>query len=305
MGRSGHEVFGGQSTKSKARGSSHTGTGLTAAQNKALKTEYKKAAAAMEYGVSTAWGRAAVRAVRKQATAPHALNAHSASTRAPSRSVHPVYAVGAFAACFLFVVGLKPPARTIPTATPQASVAESVSASAEPVRVAISADTIAAERAPLLTASALESPGTQAARDGSSSLPLSAPLDIQTGLAVAAHSAARDVPTSMEPKYPVALAGVWGADPSACSARNLRGYLPTVIDADGARAGETFCRFTRKKQVEDGWDVVASCSNQRERWTSKVRLRLDGERLTSTSKRGSQSYVRCTPTVMMAEAVMR
>jgi hypothetical protein len=151
-----------------------------------------------------------------------------------------------------------------------------------------------------VSASASTSRGTQTARDESSSLP-----SIETGLAMAAHSAARDVPPSMETKYPFTLAGVWGADPSACSARNIRGYLPTIIDADGARAGETFCRFTSKKQVEDGWDVVASCSSQRQRWTSKVRLRIAGERLTWTSKRGSQSYVRCTPNVILAEAVVR
>jgi hypothetical protein len=303
MGRSGHEVSGGRGAKNKARGSNQTGSGLTTAQKKLLKTEYKKAAAAMSGGVSTAWGRGAVRGVRRQATERRTHNARSPGAHA-ARYLHLGYAVGAFAACFLFVIGLKPPARLVP-ATIEAAVGEPVNGSAEPVRVAISVDTIPAERAPLVAASSSQSPGTQAASEGWNGHHSSAPLDIRPGLAMAAHGENSDVPPTLETKYPTTFAGVWGPDPSACSARNTRGYLPTVIDADGARAGETFCRFTSKKPVADGWDVVASCSNQRERWTSNVRLRLEGERLSWTSKRGSQAYVRCTPNVIMAEAVMR
>jgi hypothetical protein len=302
MGRSRHDVLGVDSA-SKGRRSIETGSRLTAAQKKALKTEYKKAAAAMQGGVSTAWGRAAVRAVKRQATMPDQQNA-SRGLQGRSRSLHPVYAVGAIAACFAFVVGLQPPARTTPAATDYAAVGEPVGGSSESVRIAASADTVVSEQSSL-AASSSSWPQTQVAGDVSSGGYTSAPLDIRPGLAMAAHGENRvDVPLSVESKYPITFAGVWGADPSACSARNTRGYLPTVIDADGARAGETFCRFKSKKQVEAGWDVIASCSNQHERWSSNVRLRLDGERLTWTSKRGSQSYVRCTPTVMMAETVM-
>jgi hypothetical protein len=48
------------------------------------------------------------------------------------------------------------------------------------------------------------------------------------------------------------------------------------------------------------WSRYAQISA--ERWTANVSLRVEGERLTWTSKRGSQKYVRCTPGVMMAQA---
>ena len=97
--------------------------------------------------------------------------------------------------------------------------------------------------------------------------------------------------------------GVWAPDVGTCSARDFReGVLPTVISTDGAWAGETFCMFTNKKQMETGWTVVAKCSNPRERWTSKLRLTVNDNRLTWTSKRGTQAYTRCAPDVLMAQA---
>jgi hypothetical protein len=97
--------------------------------------------------------------------------------------------------------------------------------------------------------------------------------------------------------------GVWAPDAGTCSARNLRdGVLPAVISTDGAWAGETFCMFTNKKQTEAGWNVVAMCSNPRERWTANVRLAVKDNRLTWTSKRGAQAYTRCAPDVLMAVA---
>jgi hypothetical protein len=99
-----------------------------------------------------------------------------------------------------------------------------------------------------------------------------------------------------------AVVGVWAADGS-CSARDFRdGLLPTVINPEGAWAGETFCQFTSRKQTEAGWTVVAKCSNGRDRWTSNVRLTVNENRLTWTSKRGTQAYTRCAPDVAMAHA---
>jgi uncharacterized membrane protein len=88
--------------------------------------------------------------------------------------------------------------------------------------------------------------------------------------------------------------GIWGADAAACSPQlNQEGLLPAVIDGERAWAGETVCAFEKKKRTVDGWNVVASCSNGRERWTANIRLVVNGNRLTWTSQRGSQSYVRC------------
>jgi len=100
-----------------------------------------------------------------------------------------------------------------------------------------------------------------------------------------------------------AIVGVWSPDAGACSAKQFRdGSLPTVITADGAAAGETFCMFTNRKQTENGWTVIAKCSSSRERWTSNVRLTVGDNRLTWTSKRGTQTYTRCAPDLLMAQA---
>jgi hypothetical protein len=99
------------------------------------------------------------------------------------------------------------------------------------------------------------------------------------------------------------IVGIWAPDASACSANNFReGLLPAVINTDGAWAGETFCIFKNQRQTETDWRVVASCSNPREHWTARVRLTVKGNRLTWTSKRGTQAYTRCASDVLMAEA---
>lgn len=99
------------------------------------------------------------------------------------------------------------------------------------------------------------------------------------------------------------IVGVWAPDAGTCSARSFRdGVLPTVINTDGAWAGDTFCMFTKQKQTETGWTVVAKCSNPGERWTSNVRLTVNENRLTWMSKRGTQAYTRCAPDVLMAQA---
>ena len=98
------------------------------------------------------------------------------------------------------------------------------------------------------------------------------------------------------------IVGVWAPNGGTCSARDFRErVLPAVINTDGAWAGETFCVFKNKNQTEKGWRVVAECSNPRERWTANVQLTVNGDRLTWTSKRGTQAYTRCATDVLIAE----
>jgi hypothetical protein len=98
------------------------------------------------------------------------------------------------------------------------------------------------------------------------------------------------------------IVGVWVPDASACSVRAFReGLLPTVINMEGAWAGETFCMFKKRSQTEAGWTLTADCSNSRERWTTHVRLTINGNRLTWASKRGTQAYTRCAPDSLLAE----
>jgi uncharacterized membrane protein len=97
--------------------------------------------------------------------------------------------------------------------------------------------------------------------------------------------------------------GVWGVDASACSPRPGRnGFLPAVIGSRGAHAGETSCTFESKRRTTRGWNVVANCSNARDRWTANVRLMIIGDQLTWSSERGSQSYLRCQPGLGLAVA---
>jgi hypothetical protein len=99
-----------------------------------------------------------------------------------------------------------------------------------------------------------------------------------------------------------AMQGVW-APGNACSLRSFReGALPTIINPDGAWAGETFCFFKNQKHLESGWSVIANCSNAREQWTNLVHLTIKGDRLIWASKRGTQTYTRCAPNFLMAEA---
>lgn len=97
------------------------------------------------------------------------------------------------------------------------------------------------------------------------------------------------------------IAGVWVPDASTCSARTLRdGLLPTIINPEGAWAGETFCTFKNARQTETGWRVAANCSNSTEHWTTDVRLSLKDDRLTWSSRRGTQIYSRCAADFMTA-----
>jgi hypothetical protein len=97
--------------------------------------------------------------------------------------------------------------------------------------------------------------------------------------------------------------GIWGADASACSVRlNRKGFLPAVINDEGAFAGDTSCAFKSRKQVAGAWQLVAACANARRRWTSHIRLAVTGNRLIWSSQRGLQTYVRCERGPMMAQA---
>ena len=96
--------------------------------------------------------------------------------------------------------------------------------------------------------------------------------------------------------------GIWGADSTACSAQGGRkGLLPAVIDSQGAMAGETFCAFKDRVKTNEGWTFTASCTSPRERWTTKVRLETNGNKLIWASQRGTQTYTRCERRLITAD----
>jgi hypothetical protein len=105
------------------------------------------------------------------------------------------------------------------------------------------------------------------------------------------------------PQQQAMFVGVWAPDASSCSLQSFRdGLLPTVINLEGASAGDTFCSFKNQQQMQTGWRVDALCSNKRERWSARVHLSVNGDRLIWRSQRGSQSYARCTSDLRVAQA---
>lgn len=100
----------------------------------------------------------------------------------------------------------------------------------------------------------------------------------------------------LPPRAPAkaAFVGLWGADADACSAKPQSLSNPrATISETGATAGEIVCSFERMRFDGSGWQAMARCFNGRERWTSTVRLTVNGDRLTWTSQRGSATYQRC------------
>jgi hypothetical protein len=123
------------------------------------------------------------------------------------------------------------------------------------------------------------------------------PLEIVPSPAALAAQAERDRQNAER----AAIVGVWAPDAGTCSARDFRdGVLPTVITNEGAWAGETFCIFTKRADIDRGWKAVAKCSTSLESWTAHVRLKINDNRLIWTSERGTQAYSRCGPDVLMA-----
>ncbi|MCJ2128469.1 hypothetical protein [Methylobacterium sp. E-045] len=96
------------------------------------------------------------------------------------------------------------------------------------------------------------------------------------------------------PVEPAAYVGLWGPNESACRrGARRRGYIPARITESGARAGNTVCTFRDGRRIGANWSVSASCSDGGRRWSSQVKLLVDGNRLTWSSAKGDASYIRC------------
>src|SRR5215204_1659744 len=324
---------------SKAKIVKSSSGSLTVAQKKLLKRKYKKAEA-LKGSVSSAWGRQAISALKNPSTLP--LNVPNAregvrrqagsertSAKQPAAWHEPflqpqaILIATAFLACFAMVVGVRPGSRAVTAEMSDsppmmaalrvealevefASKVETAPADTKAGTVFTAAATAAADAVELTAGNQVDGPKPEV-----EAKPV--PHLASATFIGAASSAASSptVPAANAPMIQVArvggqikptYAGMWGADQSACSTRNRKRLLPTMIDTDGARAGETFCRFKKKQETQSGWNMVANCSNGRERWVANVRLKIQGERLTWSSERGSQAYVRCEPGMIVAQA---
>jgi len=88
--------------------------------------------------------------------------------------------------------------------------------------------------------------------------------------------------------------GTWGPTTDGCGVLARRkGYLPATITPERAKAGETVCTFHGARRAGNTWTMDADCGDHDRRWSSKVRLVVDGDHLTWTSAWGSSNYVRC------------
>ena len=109
--------------------------------------------------------------------------------------------------------------------------------------------------------------------------------------------AAADAVRGAEETY----AGLWVPHQRACSPRlNQKGYLPALIQHDGAWAGETSCAFSNIRRTGRSWNVSATCADTRSSWKTNVTLTLNRDRLIWKSSRGTQVYVRCSAEALQA-----
>lgn len=88
--------------------------------------------------------------------------------------------------------------------------------------------------------------------------------------------------------------GTWGPTTDACSAPARRkGFVPATITPGRAQAGDTICSFSGAHRAGNIWSLAADCGDRDHRWSSQVRLAVNGDRLTWTSALGTSTYVRC------------
>ncbi len=96
------------------------------------------------------------------------------------------------------------------------------------------------------------------------------------------------------PRATAEYVGTWGPTTEACGAAARRhGYLPAIITPERARAGDTLCTFRDTHRSGNVWTMAADCAGQDRRWSSHVRLVVEGDRLTWTSAWGTSAYIRC------------
>jgi hypothetical protein len=112
--------------------------------------------------------------------------------------------------------------------------------------------------------------------------------------AVGATEASPAAPAAASPEK-WAISGTWSPDRGVCTRKSAdkAGVFLMRIDENGARSGDTTCTFVRRQQDGETWTVSARCSGPEQRWTSRVRLDLAGNKLTWQSERGTQTYARC------------
>ncbi|MCJ2072022.1 peptidase inhibitor family I36 protein [Methylobacterium sp. J-030] len=112
--------------------------------------------------------------------------------------------------------------------------------------------------------------------------------------APASAPAAQPVVPASAPRPAAEYVGTWGPTAEACGAPSRRqGYLPAMITPERARAGATLCTFHDTHRSGNAWTMAADCADRDRRWSSRVRLVVEGDRLTWSSAWGRSDYIRC------------
>ncbi|MDB5510581.1 MAG: hypothetical protein JWR08_64, partial [Enterovirga sp.] len=94
--------------------------------------------------------------------------------------------------------------------------------------------------------------------------------------------------------------GRWVPDREACTNPDGTEFLPLVIGATKATAGDAACRFGARTRRGATWNLVAECTDGSNAWSSKVHLAVAQGRLTWSSEKGVQTYIRCDEDVRVA-----
>jgi hypothetical protein len=86
----------------------------------------------------------------------------------------------------------------------------------------------------------------------------------------------------------VSFTGGWGTDLAECR------DSPIKITARRVEAFGTACEFrSTERESSNVWRLRAECASKTERWNANIRLTVSTSKLTWSSERGTETYVRC------------
>jgi hypothetical protein len=86
----------------------------------------------------------------------------------------------------------------------------------------------------------------------------------------------------------ISFTGGWGIDLAECP------DSPIKITARRVEAFGTACEFrSTERESSNVWRLRAECASKTERWNANIRLTVSTSKLTWSSERGTETYVRC------------
>ena len=86
----------------------------------------------------------------------------------------------------------------------------------------------------------------------------------------------------------ISFTGGWGIDLAECR------DSPIKITARRVEALGTACEFrSTERESSNVWRLRAECASKTERWNANIRLTVSTSKLTWSSERGTETYVRC------------